>query len=104
MIRSGETAREGYSGDASFADQEEFTPSEVDGPLAWQVEALCAQTDPELFFPSEGKSAKAPKRICGACAVRAVCLQYALDRNEEFGVWGGLSARERRALIRRQRK
>jgi hypothetical protein len=66
----------------------------------WQDQALCAQVDPELFFPEKGQSPRAAKRVCAACEVRAECLQYALDRREPFGVWGGLSERERRALAR----
>jgi len=64
----------------------------------WRDEALCAQTDPELFFPEQGESVAAAKRVCAGCEVRAECLQYALDNRERFGVWGGLSERERREL------
>lgn len=64
----------------------------------WALEALCAQTDPEIFFPEKGGSNKATKRICQRCPVAAECLDYALENNEMFGVWGGLSERERRAL------
>ena len=64
----------------------------------WRDRALCAQTDPELFFPEKGESVAAAKRVCAGCEVRAECLQYALDHRERFGVWGGLSERERRAL------
>jgi WhiB family transcriptional regulator, redox-sensing transcriptional regulator len=64
----------------------------------WQGSALCAQIDPELFFPEKGCSAREAKSICGGCVVRAECLDYALAHDERFGVWGGLSERERRAL------
>jgi WhiB family redox-sensing transcriptional regulator len=64
----------------------------------WRDLALCAQTDPDSFFPEKGESAEPAKRVCAACEVRAECLQDALDRGERFGVWGGLSERERRAL------
>ena len=66
----------------------------------WRDLALCAQTNPESFFPDKGESPRPAKRVCAACEVRAECLQYALDRGERFGVWGGLSERERRALAR----
>jgi WhiB family transcriptional regulator, redox-sensing transcriptional regulator len=69
----------------------------------WQELALCAQVDPELFFPDKGESSRPAKRVCGACEVRAECLHDALDRGERFGVWGGLSERERRVLERERR-
>ena len=62
----------------------------------WRVQALCAQTDPEAFFPEKGESPRAAKKVCQACPVRAQCLQFALDHNQRYGIWGGLSARERR--------
>lgn len=66
--------------------------------LAWQDRALCAQTDPEAFFPEKGGSTREGKKICANCEVKNVCLEYALVHNERFGIWGGLSERERRAL------
>ena len=66
----------------------------------WQERALCAQTDPEAFFPEKGGSTREAKRICGGCDVRAECLEYALAQDERFGIWGGLSERERRRLRR----
>jgi WhiB family redox-sensing transcriptional regulator len=67
----------------------------------WQERALCAQTDPEAFFPEKGGSTREAKRICSGCEVRAECLEYALAHDERFGIWGGLSERERRRLKRR---
>jgi len=66
----------------------------------WQEEALCAQTDPEAFFPEKGGSTREAKRICTGCDVRVECLEYALAKDERFGIWGGLSERERRRLKR----
>lgn len=66
----------------------------------WQDQALCAQTDPEAFFPEKGGSTREAKRICQACTVRDECLEYALEHDERFGIWGGLSDRERRRLKR----
>lgn len=66
----------------------------------WQDRALCAQTDPEAFFPEKGGSTREAKRICAGCEVRAECLEYALAFDERFGIWGGLSERERRRLKR----
>ena len=66
----------------------------------WQERALCAQTDPEAFFPEKGGSTREAKRICLGCEVRDACLEYALAHDERFGIWGGLSERERRRLKR----
>ena len=74
---------------------------EEEDPLAWQSESLCAQTDPEAFFPEKGGSTRDAKKICGSCEVRAECLEYALQNDERFGIWGGLSERERRKLRKR---
>jgi WhiB family transcriptional regulator, redox-sensing transcriptional regulator len=77
-----------------------YGDSESD-PLAWQADALCAQTDPEAFFPEKGGSTRDAKRICAQCNVKSECLEYALKNDERFGIWGGLSERERRRLRRR---
>jgi WhiB family redox-sensing transcriptional regulator len=69
--------------------------------LAWQERALCAQTDPEAFFPEKGGSTREAKRVCMSCDVRAECLSYALANDERFGIWGGLSERERRRVKKR---
>ncbi len=68
--------------------------------LGWQDRALCAQTDPEAFFPEKGGSTREAKKVCRSCEVRAECLEYALEHDERFGIWGGLSERERRRLKR----
>jgi WhiB family redox-sensing transcriptional regulator len=70
----------------------------------WRDRALCAQVDPELFFPDKGESPRPAKRVCASCEVRVECLQDALDRREPFGIWGGLSERERRVLARQPRQ
>ena len=77
----------------SFAADDDEEPD-------WQERALCAQTDPEAFFPEKGGSTREAKRICSGCEVRAECLDYALAHDERFGIWGGLSERERRRLRR----
>ena len=74
-------------------------PEDVDD-LGWQDRALCAQTDPEAFFPEKGGSTREAKRVCRSCEVRAECLEYALENDERFGIWGGLSERERRRIKR----
>jgi len=67
----------------------------------WQERALCAQTDPEAFFPEKGGSTREAKKVCQTCEVRNDCLELALMNDERFGIWGGLSERERRKLKKR---
>lgn len=71
---------------------------EQEAELSWQERALCAQTDPEAFFPEKGGSTREAKKVCLGCDVRGDCLEYALAHDERFGIWGGLSERERRRL------
>jgi WhiB family redox-sensing transcriptional regulator len=73
----------------------------VETELSWQERALCAQTDPESFFPEKGGSTREAKKVCLTCEVRSDCLDYALAHDERFGIWGGLSERERRRLRKR---
>jgi WhiB family redox-sensing transcriptional regulator len=80
------------------ADEWEVDPATTEDQ--WQERALCAQTDPEAFFPEKGGSTREAKRICLGCEVRDECLDYALAHDERFGIWGGLSERERRRLKR----
>lgn len=74
-----------------------------EGVLGWQESALCAQTDPEAFFPEKGGSTRDAKRVCSECPVSTACLDYALAKDERFGIWGGMSERERRRLRRQSR-
>lgn len=72
----------------------------------WREQALCSETDPDLFFPepNEGKSrTRAAKLICERCEVRLECLATAIENHEQYGIWGGLSPRER-GQVRRQRR
>ncbi|MGL5816357.1 MAG: WhiB family transcriptional regulator [Phycicoccus sp.] len=72
-----------------------------EGTLGWQERSLCAQTDPEAFFPEKGGSTREAKKVCVGCEVRSECLEYALANDERFGIWGGMSERERRKLKKR---
>lgn len=65
---------------------------------SWHEYALCSQTDPEAFFPDKGGSTREAKQICKICPVINECLQYALLHDERFGIWGGMSERDRRRL------
>lgn len=78
-------------------------PSNPDVDPHWTDRALCAEVDPELFFPEKGGSTKGAKQTCRACEVRAECLEWALTQGEVFGVWGGTSERERRLLRKLKR-
>lgn len=66
----------------------------------WQDQANCLGVDPDLFFPERGASTREAKEVCRGCVVRMDCLEYALDSAEKFGIWGGMSERERRRLRR----
>ena len=66
----------------------------------WQTQANCMGVDPDLFFPERGASTREAKEVCKGCVVRGECLEYALANGEKFGIWGGLSERERRRLRR----
>lgn len=68
----------------------------------WVADAICNQTDPEAFFPEKGGSTKQAKAVCNNCDVRLKCLDWAMRLPEQFGIWGGLSEKERRTLRRRQ--
>lgn len=70
----------------------------TDGIPEWRLSALCAQSDPDAFFPASGGSVAIAKRICRGCEVRVECLRDALENGDEHGVFGGLSPRERRGL------
>lgn len=70
-----------------------------DHPLAWQNDALCAEVDPELFFPEKGGSNRDGKKICNVCEVKEECLQYALQNDQEHGIWGGTSKNERKRMM-----
>jgi WhiB family transcriptional regulator, redox-sensing transcriptional regulator len=80
------------------------SPATNGGPeeRRWQERANCLGVDPDLFFPERGASTKEAKGVCRGCEVRVDCLEYALSNGEKFGIWGGLSERERRR-VRRQR-
>lgn len=69
-------------------------------PPGWTDLALCAEVDGEIFYPEKGGSTREAKQVCRACEVSTECLEYALDHDERYGIWGGLSERERRKLKR----
>ena len=79
------------------------TVNDSDDPeKGWQDFGNCLGVDPDLFFPERGASTREAKEVCKGCVVREDCLEFALANGEKFGIWGGMSERERRR-IRRQR-
>ena len=73
----------------------------IGGMPSWTEEANCKGADADLFFPERGASTRKAKAICRACTVQDECLEYAVENSEKFGIWVGLSERER---IRVKRK
>ena len=71
-----------------------------DGDADWRDPALCAEVDPAIFFPGKGGSDKQAKAVCAACPSKGPCLEFALDHDEEFGIFGGLTRAERERLGR----
>ncbi|WP_017539792.1 MULTISPECIES: WhiB family transcriptional regulator [Nocardiopsis] len=65
------------------------------------LQANCRDTDPDALFV-QGAAQNRAKLICRGCPVRTECLAEALDNRVEYGVWGGMTERERRALLRRR--
>jgi WhiB family redox-sensing transcriptional regulator len=68
------------------------------GAVDWRTRAACLAVDPGLFFPERGVSARKGKSVCRGCPVRVDCLQFALENGMRFGIYGGLSERERRTM------
>jgi WhiB family redox-sensing transcriptional regulator len=74
---------------------------------SWRTQGRCRGTDPAIFYPSneeDGAAAVEAKEICSTCPVRTPCLEHALAVREKFGVWGGLTERERRRMLRQRRR
>lgn len=71
--------------------------------LEWQDGANCKGANADLFFPERGASTRTAKGICRECSVRVDCLEFAITTGEKFGIWGGMSERERRR-VRKERQ
>jgi WhiB family redox-sensing transcriptional regulator len=65
---------------------------------AWSRRAACLNMDVDRFYPDRGESTREAKKVCARCPVTAECLDWAVSTKERYGVWGGLSERERRRL------
>ena len=70
---------------------------------AWMENAACTSSDPDLWFSSNPFEIETAKKSCRSCPVRDKCLEFALENNERYGVWGALSASERASLLNRKR-
>lgn len=82
-------------------------PGRPPGPhQSWMDQAACIGLDPDLFFPQTSRgilSGQEAREVCARCEVRTDCLEHALANNEQFGIWGGMSERQRRTEARRRR-
>jgi WhiB family redox-sensing transcriptional regulator len=72
----------------------------IEDGARWQDQAACRGLDPNPFFPGRGETPEAAKEVCAVCPARAACLEHSIVHREHRGVWGGLSAEERRQLRR----
>lgn len=70
----------------------------------WRQRAACRGLDADIFYPTSDEEAEEAKAICGTCNVRQLCLEQAITQRERDGIWGGLTERERRRLIRQRRR
>ena len=66
---------------------------------AWRTRGACQSVDPETFFPAPTEAADVAVELCGRCVVQGACLAWALEVGDCHGVWGGTTARERRAMV-----
>lgn len=72
-----------------------------DSRFDWQADGACRGIEPEIFFPVAEEDAWQAKEICAVCAVQSECLAYSLTRRERYGVWGGVTEKERIDMQRR---
>jgi WhiB family transcriptional regulator, redox-sensing transcriptional regulator len=72
--------------------------------MNWRQRSACRGLDPEIFYPATDEEADEAKSICAICPVRQMCLEHALMAREREGVWGGLTERERRRVVRQRQK
>jgi WhiB family redox-sensing transcriptional regulator len=75
-------------------------PKQVSPPDHWQERSACYGLDPEIFFPTTEEEAGLALSYCGVCRVKDMCLAWALQNGERYGVWGGTTEQQRRRLIR----
>jgi WhiB family redox-sensing transcriptional regulator len=71
---------------------------------SWMARGRCAEEPPSTFFPSDGVGVEIARRLCADCRVQERCLEYALEQRIDHGVWGGVSERGRRRILKRRRQ
>ncbi len=81
-----------------------FAKAIINLEQGWQKQANCLGVNPNLFYPERGVSTSEAKAVCDGCEVKNECLEAAVERGEKFGIWGGLSERERREIRRERRE
>jgi WhiB family redox-sensing transcriptional regulator len=72
-----------------------------DDTRTWESQAACKGMDPALFFPVNDEDAGEALAVCKGCPVKGECLAWALETRERFGIWGGTTEKQRRAMLRR---
>jgi WhiB family redox-sensing transcriptional regulator len=82
-----------------------MTQPHLPTPPEWTRDALCAQTDPDAWFPEKGDRNAAALAVCNGipggrppCPVREKCLKYALDNDERWGIWAGTTQKDRQRM------
>jgi WhiB family redox-sensing transcriptional regulator len=75
-------------------------PEHVSPPDTWQERSACYGLDPEIFFPTTEEEAGLALSYCGVCPVKEMCLAWAVQSGERYGVWGGTTEQQRRRLVR----
>ena len=77
------------------------TEALLEAPADWQQDSLCRGVEPEVFFPVSEDDAWRAKEICAMCSVQQQCLVNSLQNRERYGVWGGVTEKERQEMFRR---
>jgi WhiB family transcriptional regulator, redox-sensing transcriptional regulator len=72
--------------------------------LEWRMLGACRGLDASIFYPDNDDEAEVAKQVCQECSVQQACLEFALQRREKVGVWGGATERERRRILRQRRR
>lgn len=85
----------------TLTNLDHFLNAPITDERPWVVFAACKDADPELFFPSSKYEEREALALCRICPVQRECLDYAFDAKEVFGIWGGLSEKQRRTAFRR---
>ena len=83
-----------------LGDQTGFIPIPITEERPWVVFSACRDKDPGIFFPEDRAGTAAAIAICATCPVRLECLEYAIEADIRYGVWGGMTERQRRRLVR----